>query len=173
MSGPVMIATGLFVFVCLLALSVIVLQRYFLIQVRRGVSKELPNSGRDRDFELPYKRASEQLLVWGIGMSRVSRDTQMLERIAARGIHVEVQMIDPHWIDHNPAIGELLGKYYADKGLVDRLHDSLAKLQNTAASINKTNKRGRGQMSITCIRAFVPTSGTIADPHLPTAWGCC
>lgn len=159
-------AVGLGIVVLLLLQGV----EYAILVRYRGLTKTLSTGARDRSFERVYTWSKRRLLVWGVAMTKVSQEGPTFKKIAGGGINVTFEMTDPNWVAQQPQVESLLADFYRMPDILSKMRNSLESLQAMALEVNSSSE-SEGRIEITLVKGFDFSSGTIADPALPTARG--
>lgn len=130
----------------------------------RGVVYTTYGQDRSKDFarlwELPH---AKKIFVWGVGMTRVTQDMDMIEStIKNRGVRVEFEMIDPVFLRENPQVSKMLNLYYSRPNFVESVEHSLLQLVRFRDMMNTVY--GSDKVSIYVVNIHQAGSGTVVNP---------
>lgn len=130
----------------------------------RGVVDTGYGQDRSNHFARLWQlRRAKKIFCWGVGMTRVTQDLDMIENVIKnRGVKVEFEMIDPIFIRDHPQISDMLNEYYSRPNFVDSVEHSLVQLVRFRDMINTVY--GSDKVSIYVVPIHQPGSGTIVNP---------
>jgi hypothetical protein len=113
--------------------------------------------------------AKKTLVSWGVGMTNLARDESIVIKGMERNLSVKIEIIDAAWLRKHPDVAAQIDAMYGRPRFVEQIEDSTVQLIAMARKLNK--KYGTDRIQIWAVQAFVPQSGTVADPDADSAWG--
>lgn len=136
---------------------------------QRGVVSVSCGRNRAEQFSEPWQKAMREIFCWGVGMTNIVHDEKLIEDTVKGQRSIVFEMIDPVWLRARPDLCELLDVTYNRTNLVDQIDQALEQLVRMRDRLNK--RYGRDKVQIFVVQHYQGQSGTVADPHLPSAVG--
>lgn len=140
-----------------------------LLRLTRGVTAVASDRSRRHQFSRPWDDARFTIWSWGVGMTSLSRDVEVIRSAVERGIRVTIEIVDVAWLRANPEMMQAVDATYGRTDFVDQIDDSTKKLVALAREINRVS--GADRVQVFAVQAFIAQSGTIADADTDRAWG--
>lgn len=139
-------------------------------------SRGVVGVGRDRkrqaQFSRPWASVRNEIRVWGIGMTNLSRDERIIrEAVEKRKVNVIIELPDVVWLHERKDICRQIDETYGRQNFIDQIADSTELLVALAQELN--HKHGADRVQIVAVASFSPQSGTFADVDLEKGrgWG--
>lgn len=129
----------------------------------------MPVSSRHAEFVAVWNGAARRLLSFGVGMSRVSKEEQLIRDTVARGVEVHIVMVDPEWVLGSRTASAIFENFYRQKRFGEKFYQAYSDLSRMAVGVNAGYDRER--MRIYTYQSMITQSATIADPGSPEAFG--
>ena len=152
-----------------LAWLVIDIPRVMFLPLTRGVTGIASDRSRREQFSQPWDRARTSVRSWGVGMTSLSRDTEVIRAAIARGLSVTLEVMDGEWLRDHPDISRVVDETYGRADFVSQVEDSTVRLVGLARELNR--QWGADRVRVYAVQAFIPQSATIADEGTARAWG--
>jgi Domain of unknown function (DUF4062) len=135
-------------------------------QSRQGVISVSNGVGREEAFRDLRERAEHRLMIFGVGMTRLSRYAKqgLLER--ARFVSIDLLMIDPDYLIQETDYARQVERFFDIKDFATVSRASRDSLREMAESSNA--KGDRYHISLSVYRSLPTASGVIIDPLLPS-----
>lgn len=140
-----------------------------LLRLTRGVTAIASDRGRRHQFSQPWEKAKSKIWAWGVGMTSLSRDVDVIRATVQRGVRIVLEVTDAQWVRDRAETMAMIDATYGRANFVDQIEDSTSRLVALARDLNLNY--GADRVEVWAVSAFIPQSGTVADPDSPRAWG--
>lgn len=139
-----------------------------LLHGLRGIVGADVAKRRAEDYVSVWEGAQERMISFGVGMSAMSKNLDVVRKAARRGIEVHFVMTDPEWLRSSPVTSALVDDFYGRKQFVNDFSVSHAALVQVTEELN--TELGEQRVYLHTYRSFVNQGAAIADPG-DNAWG--
>lgn len=140
-----------------------------VLHTRKGIVEVVSDRARLERYPKLWNKEAKVIYCFGVGMSNVTADSQLIENAVARGTKVRFEMMDPHWLKANLILGEQVDMHY---GRSDFPNQMLCNLKRLVALRDRLNERyGKDMVVIIVYQMLYFHSGTIVNPGKPDSWG--
>jgi hypothetical protein len=139
-----------------------------LLRGLRGIVGADVATRRADDYVSVWEGAQERIISFGVGMSAMSKNLDIVRKTARRGIEVHFVMTDPAWLRSSPVTSALVDDFYGRKQFVNDFSVSHAALAKVTEELN--TELGEQRVHLHTYRSFVNQGAAIADPG-DKAWG--
>jgi hypothetical protein len=166
----VVVLSAIFLLCCLLLFSQIhsAVRRMRLKRFRgiRGAGLEtLPVA----EIESIWNSAEEEVIAFGMGMSRLSKNADLIRQTVERGVRVRLILIDPDWLASESSVAERLGNFYDTENIIGKNEDAYRRLCRLRDELLRDH--GRDAIQVHVHQNVIMMSATIADPRSRRASG--
>lgn len=168
-AAPVVLLAAAGLIVLYLAWSLVDIVGAMFLRLTRGVTGIASDRSRRDQFSQPWDRARTSIWSWGVGMTSLSRDLEVIRAAVQRDVHVTFEILDAEWLRQNPDIARMVDRTYGRAGFITQIEDSTTKLVLLARELNRLH--GADSVKVFAVQEFIAQSATIADPETERAWG--
>lgn len=156
----------------ILAVLLIALGKKFLRRRRASKLRGINRASLDDSFSLDllnvWRGAQKEIVVFGMGLSRLSRNTELIRDAARRGVKVRLIALDPVWLEQSGPLLDALTDFYDTNNIVGKSTDAFLRLKRITDECN--SEFGSQTVTLDIYRSTIMMSATIADPS--EAGGC-
>ena len=131
-----------------------------------GLMSVSTGSGRDDAFQAIRARAKHQIIVVGIGMSQITMYAKRTVSEQARSVPIDFMMIDPDFLDSNPAFADRLQEFLDIRDFRTTAKASYTVLKTLAEEWNSDQNNPHG-MRLKVYRTIPTMSMVMIDPDTP------
>lgn len=128
----------------------------------RGVVSAGKERVRGAEFSETLLGARERLIIHGVGMSVMSRESDLIRTAALSGLEIHIMMVDPGWLRRSRGMATALAMYYDNPQLPRQIVKAHRDLESLAGELNA--ECGEERVHLHTYRAISPFGATIADP---------
>jgi hypothetical protein len=131
----------------------------------RGIVSAGNDRKRDEEFTEVWTRATERVLCFGVGLTRMAYDDEIIRETVGRGVEVHFVMIDPEWLAKNDQVSRVIEDYYRfpqTQRFLAQARAAHRTLRELAAELNE--EHGARRVRVHTFRSLVGYSAVIADP---------
>lgn len=128
----------------------------------RGIEAVGGDYSREADVHDVWRAASERVVCFGVGLTAVSKDIDLVVDAVRRGVRVDFVMVDPQWLRAQRRVRGLMDAFYDEQAFADRVERSHATIVSIVARLEREGVAGA--VHLHTYRAWVQHSATIADP---------
>ncbi|MFI2365033.1 hypothetical protein [Promicromonospora sp. NPDC019610] len=128
----------------------------------RGIEAVGGDYSRESDVHDVWSAARERVVCFGVGLTAVTRDVDLIVEATRRGVHVDFVMVDPHWLRTQRRFRALMDDFYDESAFADRVERAYLTIRSLERRLGAEG--AEGVVRLHTYRAWVQHSATIADP---------
>lgn len=135
----------------------------------RGIHSAGLESISYRDLNAVWAGAAKEVVAIGLGMSRLSRNPDLVREAVKRGVRVKFCLTDPDWLSANVEVVATLASFYDTDNILGKNRDSFDRLCRLRDELNAAH--GAGKVTVVTYQSPIMMSATVADPDTVRARG--
>jgi hypothetical protein len=128
----------------------------------RGIEAVGGDYSREVDVHDVWRSAEEHVVCFGVGLTAVTKDIDLIVEAVGRGVRVDFVMVDPQWLRAQRQVPDLLNDFYDEHAFVDRIERAHSTIASLAERLQEDGVGG--EVHLHTYRAWVQHSATVADP---------